>query len=90
MTGPKELSPEELRCFGLGLFERRADSGETIRRAYCLRCGGQVASERREADPASWWICARACNTLYASAAPYPTDFAVPRTRPLRRRFDSR
>ncbi len=89
MLGPKDLSPEELRRTGLGLIERPG-FGEPIRRAYCLRCGGQVASERREVDPEGWWICGRGCNTRYASSAPYPTDFPVPEARRVRGRSDSR
>ncbi len=90
MRGPRNLTPEELRAFGLGLVERQPAPGETVRRSYCLRCGGQVASDRRDVDPEGWWVCARGCNTRYASDAPYPTDFAAPPTRPVRRRFDSR
>jgi hypothetical protein len=88
MEGPEDLSPETLRQSGLGLIERPG-FGEPIRRAYCLRCGGQVASERREIDE-KWWMCARGCNTRFASQAPYPTDLPVPETRPIRRRSESR
>ncbi len=84
-----DLSPEELRRNGLGLIERPG-FGDIIRRAYCLRCGGQVAVERRDDDPEGWWICARGCNTQFASSKPYPTDFPVPDARPIRPRSDSR
>ena len=90
MTGPKDLSPEELRSRGLALIVRYAEPGTPVRRAYCLRCGGQVAAEMRDLDPQGWWICARGCNTRFASAAPYPTDRPVPEARPLRRRLASR
>jgi len=88
MVGPRDLSPEELRQSGLGLIERQ-QFGEPVRRTYCLRCGGQVAHERREVEP-EWWICARGCNTRFASSAPYPTDFRAPETRTIRRRSDPR
>jgi hypothetical protein len=90
MLEPKDLTPEELRRRGLGLIERPASSGTHVRRAYCLRCGGQVASERRESDPDGWWICGRGCNTRFASSAPYPTDFPAPPARTIRRRIDPR
>jgi len=89
MAGPQDFSPEALRQCGLGLIERQGFD-EPIRRAYCLRCGGQVASERRDVDPEGWWICPRECNTRFASTAPYPTDFPVPDARPLRRRSETR
>ena len=90
MTGPKDLSSEELRLSGLGLIERPGSAEAPVRRTYCLRCGGQVASERRETEPDTWWICARGCNTQFASSAPYPTDFPLPAPRAIRRRFESR
>lgn len=90
MTGPKDLSPEELRSRGLALIERHASPETPIRRAYCLRCGGQVAAEMRDLDPEGWWICSRGCNTRFASSAPYPSDLPAPEARPIRRRFDSR
>jgi hypothetical protein len=90
MTGPRDLGPDELRRCGLGLIERFTSSAAPVRRVYCLRCGGQVASDRRDADPNGWWVCARGCNTLYASPAPYPTDLPVPDARSIRRRFHSR
>jgi len=68
MSGPRDLTPTELERNGLGLIERRAVAGEAVTRVYCLRCGSQVAPERREEDP-DWWACARGCNTLYVRAA---------------------
>jgi len=88
MAGPRDLSPEELRQSGLGLIERRI-FGEPVRRTYCLRCGGQVAHERRDVEP-GWWMCARGCNTRFVSSAPYPTDFPAPAARTIRRPPDSR
>jgi hypothetical protein len=90
MLEPKDMTPEELRRKGLGLIERESAPGISVRRAYCLRCGGQVASERRDSDPNGWWICARGCNTRFASSAPYPTDLPLPDARSIRGRFDSR
>lgn len=66
------LVRDELTLRGVGVIERRTPSGEPVRRAYCLRCGGQVAIERREIDPHRWWACARGCNTRYASDASGP------------------
>ncbi len=90
MTGPRDLGPDELRRCGLGLIERFTSSAAPVQRVYCLRCGGQVASDRRDADPNGWWVCARGCNTLYASPTPYPTDLPAPESRSIRRRFESR
>ena len=68
MSGPRDLTPTELERNGLGLIHRRAAAGEAVMRVYCLRCGSQVAPERREEDPDGWWACARGCNTRYMHA----------------------
>ena len=70
MVGPRDMSPAELQRCGLALIHRRAKSGESVTRVYCLRCGRQVDAERFDADPDGWWACARGCNTQYASAPP--------------------
>ena len=81
MVGPRDLSLAELQRCGLGLIQRRASSAEPVIRAYCLRCGSQVAADRRDVDPERWWVCGRGCNTRYVPSAPHPTDPPAPTTR---------
>jgi hypothetical protein len=76
MSGPADLTEPELTRCGLGAIQRRAPSGQTVTRIYCLRCGSQIPADRRDADPGGWWACARGCNTRYADAG------AIPRSRP--------
>ncbi|MEX0880529.1 MAG: hypothetical protein WEF99_14195 [Thermoanaerobaculia bacterium] len=72
MVGPVDLSEAELGRCGLGVILRRAPSGQSVTRIYCLRCGSQVSPERRDTDPRGWWACARGCNTRYAAIAVPP------------------
>ena len=76
MSGPVDLTEPELARYGLGAIQRRAPSGQTVMRIYCLRCGIQVPEDRRDADPGGWWACARGCNTRYADAG------SIPQSRP--------
>ena len=66
MSGPRDLNPSELAEYGLGVVERRAPSVGPVTRVYCLRCGNQIAWERRDSEPERWWACARGCNASYA------------------------
>jgi len=73
MESPSDLSPAELERFGLGKIQRALQPDATLLRLYCLRCGSQVAADRRDVDPARWWICVRGCNTRYATQIPQPS-----------------
>lgn len=78
MVGPRDFSPSELERCGLGKVQRRLQPDGTLTRLYCLRCGAQVAAERRDIDPDGWWACARGCNTRFAMTMTIPPSSPPP------------
>lgn len=78
MVGPRDFSPSELERCGLGKVQRRLQPIGTWTRFYCLRCGTQVAAERRDVDPDGWWACARGCNTRFALVMGKPQQRPAP------------
>jgi hypothetical protein len=68
MAGPRDFTPAELARYELASILRLPrSSSQPVIKIYCLRCGRQVSPERRDVDPDGWWICARGCNTTYAT-----------------------
>lgn len=78
MVGPRDFSTAELERCGLGKVERRIQPDGVVLRVYCVRCGSQVAADRRNDDPNGWWACSRGCNTRFANVMRRPPSRPVP------------